>query len=433
VKRLLVVAFAVPPTPGPSPARSWHLARHLPAFGWEVVVLTPRHPRRLLAVEKTREHRNYPIPLRRVIDPAGSPFWLQETEYRDLIPSWRRPIRRTDDGPALPGLYGKEFLDENEAALQEPLSPRGGLQGAIAAFRFNPDSRAGWIRPALDGANAVCEAMKPDAVYSVSPPVSAHAIAARIAKRMRIPWIAGLRDPWRGNPIRLFDQWNRMRILGTARSTPLPPSFDPTDLAGRARIPSTGSSDSAARIPVLVHAGSTAVRGRDPVPLLDGVRRVIDAGAPRRLELRLRLLGARDPRLGREIGQRSLGRVITVEPTVPWSVSMETQADADALLLLLGPDERDRVPDRLLEAMSAGRSVFALGPPDTRTERLLREAGLGSYHMESSSLADGIGRWLREGAVSPLSLDNDAIAPYRAENVAARLAGLLEEGIRSGS
>ncbi len=255
---------------------------------------------------------------------------------------------------------------------------------------------------------------------------------------------------------------NRARILRTAASISLPPSYDPFDIrrrdAGAAETlssydlaaangsPATpgvlpapgyapsdaGTADMAgAGIPVLVHAGPTATRGRDPIHLIEAVRILAESDAKRRLGFRVRMLDARDPRVTRAVGERSLGRIITIEPTVPWMVSMETQAEADALLLLLGPDEMDRLPDRLLEAMSAGRPVFALGPRGSRTERLIREAALGSYHADGASLAEEIGRWLREGARTSVAHAGEATTPYRAERVAARLAEALEKELQS--
>src|SRR5512143_2372405 len=108
MKKLLVVAFGVPPTRGPNAPRAWHLARHLPALGWEAIVLTPRHPERRMKIEKTHEHTDYPIPLRLALEPSGIPFWLQETGYQDLLERWRKPERQGNVDQALPGLYGRQ-------------------------------------------------------------------------------------------------------------------------------------------------------------------------------------------------------------------------------------------------------------------------------------------------------------------------------------
>jgi hypothetical protein len=423
VKRLLVVAFAFPPTPGASPGRVRHLARHLPGHGWEVVVLTPRHPRRRLAFERTKEHRDYPIPLRLVKDATGISYWLQETDYRDVFSGWRK-IRWKDDGLALPGLYGREVMTADEIALEDPPAARHILQRMTAAIRSNPDARTGWIGPAVEAALAVSEILKPDAVLSLSPPVSAHAVASRITARMRVPWLADMREAWHGNPVRSLDAINRARILRGAGIVSLAPSFDPTDVSRRA--------DRSSATPVLVQAGPTSVRGRDPIPLLDAARRILEVGGAPQSEVRIRFLGPRDPRLPRSIGERSLFRLVTVEPTVPWEASLQTQSDADGLLVLLGGGDADRIPDRLLEAMSAGRPVFAVGPPGTRTEEILRETRLGSYHTDGASLAGGIGGWLRAGAPNTVSLDESGAGVYRAESVAARLVQELERRIGAG-
>lgn len=373
---------------------------------------------------KRREHRDFPIPLRVVSDPAGRPYWLQETGYRDLAASRLIPRRRTEDEPPLPGLYGKEILSAEEAALELSPARRNWLRDPAGALRANPDLRAGWIRPAIDAARAVCEALKPDAVYSISPPVSAHAIAREVAARTGIRWIADLREPWSGGATRWLDRLNRSRILRSSSPLSLPPSFDPLDVPRRANR-SEGPVEG--RIPVLVHAGPTAVRGRDPNPLLDVARTLADSRAGSALEFRFRLLGPRDPRIARAIGERSLGRLVTIESTVPWLVSMETQGKADALLLLLGDLEQDRIPDRLLEAMSAGRPVFALGPPGSRAERLIRDAALGAYETSGEDLARRIAAWLREGASPSAVHSSDALTLYRADVVAERLAEALAE------
>ena len=429
MKRVLIVAFAVPPTPGPSPGRAWHLARHLPDRDWEAIVLTPRNPRRRDLFVKTREHRDFPIPLRVVRDPAGRTYWLQETDYRDVAAPRMIPRRRIEEEPSLPGLYGKEILSAEEAALELSPRRRGWFRDPAGALRANPDLRAGWIRPAVAAARAVCEALKIDAVYSVSPPVSAHAIARDVAARAGIRWVADLREPWSGGASGWIDRLNCSRILPSSSRITLPPSFDPLDVPrGGARPEARPEEPSEGRIPVLVHAGPTADRGRSPIPLLDAARVLADSITERPLEFRFRLLGPRDPRIDRAIGERSLGRFVTIESTVPWSVSMETQGKADALLLLLSEQEMNRIPDRLLEAMSAGRPVFALGPPGSWAEKLIREGALGAYETDGDGLARRIAAWLREGAPPAVAPSIDAIAPYRAEAVAAQLAEALEDG-----
>jgi hypothetical protein len=426
MKRLLVVAFGVPPTRGPNAPRAWHLARHLPALGWEAIVLTPRHPQRHLKVEKTHEHTNYPIPLRLTLEPSGVPFWLQETGYRDLLESSRRSGERREADQGLPGLYGRQALGPDEIALEPPPEPRNLADRMNRWLRCNPDEMAGWISPGLLAARALSRAVRPDAVYSVSPPVSAHRIAMRVAENLRIPWIADFREPWRGAAPGLVDAWRAHRILKKATIASLassvlqlPPSFDESDLTGSHDSPLDRLAHSSPV--VLVHAGPTAVRGRDPILLLQAVRLLIDSGSPAASGIRIRFLGAQDPRLAAAIGTRALNGIVTREPPVPWQVSLETQADASVLLLALGPGDGGRIPDRALEALTVRRPLIAFGSPHASVRAFLSSTRVGSLQTEAGPLATAI-----EEAIShPFSLNEDSVAPHRAENVVGSLVEAL--------
>lgn len=421
MKRLLVIAFGVPPTRGPRPGRVWHFARHLPEHGWEAIVLTPRHPRRRVTVEKTREHREYPIPLRRVLDPSGIPYWLQETGYRDVLFSLRQAGRPEEIEPSLPGLYGKESLEPELLALEAPPRPRNSWQRISSWFRCNPDARAGWIQPGLGAARAVCEALAPDAVYSMSPPMTSHRIAMRVAENLRIPWIADLHESPSDAPRNLIDQWRRAHILRGARTFQLPASYDPADLHGAAADLTSPEGPI-----VLIHAGSTVVNGRDPLMLLNALRHILDAKAISTNRLRVRILGAKDPRLSAAIAERFLSGIVTLEPEVPWEISLETQAEATALLLALGPGDRNRVPDRLMEALTARKPVLAFGRTAEDFEGLIRsQLRAGSVYTDSSSLAGAITDLARAGTQGMLELNAEETDRYHAKRLVEKTLGLL--------
>lgn len=398
-KRVLVVAFGVPPTRGPNPPRAWHFARHLSTHGWETILLTPKHPRRRVTVLKSREYRDHPIPLRQVADPAGAPFWLQETEYRDILLSWRKKRPRGNADQMLPGLYGREIPTDEETGLDAPPAPRTAWQRVVAALRCRPDARAGWIDPALQAARALAQAMPFDAVVALSAPRSAHTIARRIARERRIPFIVD----------------------------DLPPSFDEADLPGSTawdRDPAPPDPDPRAlhhRPITLIHAGPTATQGRDPLIALDAARRLLDSARLVPAAIRIRFLGASDPRLGPAISSRSLGAIVTLEPATPWLVSLQTQAEASALLLCLGPGDSGRLPTRAIEALCVRRPLLVTGDADAGLRDFLTRTGAGVVCEDSAQLADAIlacsagwQMWREEG-----------IAPYRASNVVAELARRL--------
>jgi hypothetical protein len=404
-KRILIIAFGVPPTRGPRPARAWHLARHLPTHGWEAIVLTPRHPGRRVTVAKSREHRDYPIPLRQVADPSGAPFWLQETGYRDILLSWRKKMPRGNADQALPGLYGREIPTDEELALELPPEPRTALQRIVFALRCRPDTRAGWIDPAMRAARAVAQSLSFDAVLAPASPRSGQLVARAVAKERRVPL--------------LVDD--------------LPPSFDEADLGERVRnlsearppdrdgLPEPAPVAADTRPITLLHAGPTAIRGRDPLPALDGVRWLLDSGRVTSGGIRIRFLGARDPRLGPAVSARSLGSVVTLEPEVPWLVSLHSQAEASALLLCLGPGDACRLPDRAIESLCVRRPLFVIGPVDDVMRNYITTTGAGRICADAAQLADA----LLESTTSWSAWKEEGVAPFRAGNVAAELAKRL--------
>jgi hypothetical protein len=405
---------------GPNPGRAGHFIRHLPGFGWEAIVLTPRHPQRRVNVEKTREHRDCPIPLRRVLDQGGVPYWLQESAYKDVVFSLRQGPSREQTARDLPGLYGKATLDPEAAALASPPVPRTLLQRAVFFLKCNPDARAGWVLPGLQAARAVCRALRPDAVYSISPPVTSHRIAMRVAENLKIPWIADLREPWRGRAPGVIDSWRRTRILRGARAYRLPPSFDPNDLAEHLQTPSDHTGTIA-----LIHAGSTAKHGRDPLMLCDAIRHLLDAKVLGAEALRVRVFGAHDPRLADAIAERFLSSVVTLQGEVPWEISLEIQAYGSALLLALGPGDRGRIPDRLMDAFAVRRPVIAFGQADASLQELLTTTGIGGCYTDSSSLASALADLVRMKGLNLLRLDEEALDPYRAERVVEGVVKLL--------
>jgi hypothetical protein len=175
----------------------------------------------------------------------------------------------------------------------------------------------------------------------------------------------------------------------------------------------------------LVHAGSTAKHGRDPLILLDAIRHLLDAKTPGADALRVRLLGARDPRLTGAIAARFVSGVVTQEAETPWEISLETQAESSALLLALGPGDWNRIPDRLIEAFTVRRSILAFGPADSALQELLVETGIGRSYPESSALASALADLLRADSVPSPALNQRAVDPYRAKRVVEGLVELL--------
>ena len=79
--------------------------------------------------------------------------------------------------------------------------PRKLLGGGRRSTRINswvcvPDPYAGWIGPAVLKGLRLLRYQRFDAMLSSSPRASAHLVAATLASRTGLPWLADYRDPW---------------------------------------------------------------------------------------------------------------------------------------------------------------------------------------------------------------------------------------------
>ena len=88
-----------------------------------------------------------------------------------------------------------------------PLRRLGGthnrsIRDWVSRLLMTPDSRIGWIAPAVRAGLRAIRKRRPSVILSSSPYMSAHLIALLLSRRTRVPWVADFRDPWRDNPFR---------------------------------------------------------------------------------------------------------------------------------------------------------------------------------------------------------------------------------------
>lgn len=69
-------------------------------------------------------------------------------------------------------------------------------KGKAISNRYFPDSKIGWVKPAVKLGRVLSENKNYKAIISTSPPISAHLVAMQLASEFKIPWIADFRDYW---------------------------------------------------------------------------------------------------------------------------------------------------------------------------------------------------------------------------------------------
>ena len=156
-RRVLLICYYFPPLGGAGINRPLSLFKYLPRFGVECDVLT--------------------------VKPVA--YFLREPELLDGLDLKRVHRAGSRDPQRLLYLCGVRRL-------------RGGpfWRGQPAWRRLFPDSKVGWVKPAIRLGRKLCANDKYDAMISTSPPVSCHLVAQSLAREFGIRWIADFRDPW---------------------------------------------------------------------------------------------------------------------------------------------------------------------------------------------------------------------------------------------
>ncbi len=359
MKCALLVAFQFPPFKASSGLeRALSLVRHLPAHGWEPVMLSA-HPSAYPAVS---DERMAAIPA-------------------DTV------VRRT------------RALD-----AARHLSLGGRYISAMAL----PDRWWSWAASAIPAGLALIRHHRPQVIWSTYPIATAHVIGYALSRLSGLPWVADFRDP-----MVEFDeieqQWFppapalrhlRLRIeQGAARRaaaltfctegakdicvkryTPsvghrwqvVPNGFDETAFANLG--PTPGARPQPRDAITLVHSGSIYPSpDRDPTHFLRALARLVADRKGRGRPLRVVLRGSGVDSLYVDlISQLGLGESVVFAPMVDYASALREIVDADGLLLLQGHTSNPAIPAKLYEYFRAGRPILGLVDMAGETARCLR-------------------------------------------------------------
>lgn len=356
---VLMVAFHFPPLAGSSGIqRTLRFVQHLPACGWQPLVLTATPG----AYERTSDDLMADIPAGTVV---------------------RRAIA----------------LD-----TARHLSVKGRYVGAMA----RPDRWVSWRFDAVRQGMDLIREFKPLAIWSTYPIATAHMIGAELQRRSGLPWVADFRDPmvqdgypsdpltWRAygrieraamdrasastftSPSAAVD-YSRRYPAAASRLTVLENGFDEEAFtgAGASRLARTDPLNPGAV--TLLHSGIVYPSERDPTQLLVALRQMHEAGVanPSRLRLRFRASVA-DELLRRLATEHGVLPYLEICPPVGYHEALAEMLRADALIIMQASNCNAQIPAKLYEYMRAGRPVLCLADPAGDTAAALREAGINA-------------------------------------------------------
>lgn len=290
---------------------------------------------------------------------------------------------------------------------------------------ITPDSRIGWVPPAVWGGLRAIRRRRPSAIYSTSPYASAHLIALILHRLTRVPWVADFRDPWCANPFRdlcypslrrwdallerlvvqhaahivcntptMTEDFTRRYPFATARCTTIPNGIDAERFEGMEprRVGRLGEF-------VMLHSGQF-YGPRSPKALFAALRRLATDAENNRVNIRLVLLG---PELcdGRHLcdlaSEAGAVDYVEIRGLKCHSEALSCMAGADALVLVggAGPGSDLQVPNKLFEYLALRRPILALLAPDSPARSMLHDARADTIIREPTDVA-GIAQAIQE-------------------------------------
>jgi len=349
--RVLIVAFHFPPQAGSSGGlRALKFCRYLPDFGWMPTVLTVKAS----AYERT--------------DPR---------QLSDVPPD-------------------VEILRAFSLDTRRHLSFRGAYPKILAL----PDRWSSWLLAAVPMGMRAIKERNIDVILSTYPTATAVMVGYLLHRLTGKPWIVDFRDSMteEGYPpdpqtfrvyrwierqairhasallftapgaIRMYRR--RYEILNAEKCVLLPNGYDEADFESIVFVREPN------RRLRLLHSGLVYPWERDPLPLFRALSKLKAEGkiSNETLSIELRASG-NETEFQKHLDELDIDDIVHFLPALPYRLSLQDAAEADALLLLQGACCDHQIPAKVYEYLRMGKPILALTSEAGDTAGLLTEAG----------------------------------------------------------
>ncbi|AXV36748.1 MAG: hypothetical protein CIT01_00325 [Methanobacterium sp. BRmetb2] len=398
------------------------LAKNLPRYGWNPVIVTPQSSEKL--------------------DPLWKDYNIIEVPYEDLMTKWKKYLGFKTQTTVKEQLQTKTY--KNKRSWFENLAR------VWEEFFTYPDGQKTWYDPVMAEMDELIKEEKVDAVISSALPLTTHIIASEIKKRYCIPWIADFRDLWTQNHYykytslrKFFEKQLELKTMANADimttvSEPLvgdlknlhhneevysiPNGFDPdkvnpgTPLTNKFTITYTGQ----------LYKGK-----RDPEPLFEALNDLSREDLINIDHVEINFYGASESWLTEEIAKYGLERVVNIHGMIPRDEVILKQRESQLLLLLMwdNPLEIGVCTGKIFEYLSAKRPIISHGITEGCVPDILNDTNTGnsvkSVPEIKKVLQEYYSQYQKKGQV--FYSGNDNIYKYSHKNMAKRFAEILDK------
>jgi glycosyltransferase involved in cell wall biosynthesis len=365
---ILIVAYHYPPIQSAGVERTLKFAQYLPEYGFTPIILTTSSYGSTSVDQEQRVYR-----------------------ASDLVHDLFRSMRRDRETRVPRAEHFRVPVIPNE-------SPLGRLRDRIMI----PDTKMGWLIPAVRLGRALVNQYQPVGILSTSPPETAHLVARHLSCQTHVPWIVDLRDGWLFEPPnpkvrtarlrRAIEERLEGRVVRTADVVVTVTAPIAEDLRARyhlgpaVRVISNGydaaefaglqrqrGQDGLFR---LVHTGSlgSSRQGISPESLFSAIALLLRESPD--LPLRVTFVGTSRDEEKAMAAEYGLSRIVEFVPPVSRRAAHQYQIDADALLLVTAPGQTSVATLKIFDYIGAGVPILALAKGNVAAD-IISEYGLG--------------------------------------------------------
>jgi glycosyltransferase involved in cell wall biosynthesis len=363
-KRLLAIAWEMPPMQGPRATQVRRTLRALVPLGWEttVVCMAPRR---------------------------GGPHWPDSSDSLDSPDS-------PDRAPAGPG------VSLCRVPSPEEWLPVRALWRVVPWVRYFPDEKWVWIRPAARAAIDQAARTTFNALATFGQPWSDHAIGLRVHRATGLPWIAHFSDPWVDSPYARLSAGQRRfagrlerevienaaRVVFVTNETAdlvmrkYPPAWHAKVAVvphgyDRSELPAQENTGARPGAPLrIVYTGRFYPGMRTPSGLFAGLAKMATR-RPLEGRVAVELVGGFADEYKGEAIRLGLEHIVSFRGRVTTGEAYRLAAAADVLLVIDAPSSTPGVflPSKVVDYLMFRKPILGLTPRDGATADLLRRLG----------------------------------------------------------
>ena len=434
MKKVLIIAslfHASPRIPG--------LAKYLPEFGWQPVILT-------IPLGENPSSRFCGPP-----DDFKNTNRVIEADCPPVLAFWRRVFNLNQSEDI--GFQVKKRLNITSEKIFYPFL--SWLYKKLETIINYPDAEKKWKTFAIKEGDELLKKEDIDAIISSSSPVTSHLIAKELKNKHKIPWVADLRDLWTqnhnypyGNIRKFFERRLELKTLQPADAlvtvSPIWAELLSTLHSGKKTYTITNGFDPDKMSPgqvdltskfTITYTGQIYTGRQDPSKLLTALHALISDGTINPDEVEVRFYGPENELLAKEIERYGLVDIVKQYGIVPREVSFERQRESQLLLILTWEGlKKAGYSLKIFEYLAAQRPILATGLGNDMTKELLDETKSGMYAPTvkdiKNILRELYSEYKLKGKIS-YNGDMEKINKYSYREMARKFAEILDSLIQS--